>query len=86
MSKTNILRLVRNVSVVSDAEQNVFENSMEMLACKKMYTIMFNAATDAIEKIHDAGAILYKAQQNCEKIFMEATDTEDFVLMGRTGK
>lgn len=77
MSKTGALSLVRNTAFVSAGECNAYENSMEMLPYKKMYSIMFNAATDAIGKIQDAGAILCKAQQNCEEIFMEEAVTEE---------
>ena len=48
---------------------------------RKMYTRMFNAATDALEMIEQqnfgkAREILIAAQQACEEIYMEEEEEE----------
>ena len=44
----------------------------------KLYHIMFNAATDAIELLPDCEAklLLIKAQLNCEELYIESANTE----------
>ena len=45
---------------------------------EKLYHIMFNAATDAIELLPDGEAktLLIKAQQDCEERYIESANTE----------
>lgn len=48
---------------------------------KKLYLTMFNAATDAVEKLAcgdgaGAEAILIAAQQRCEDMYIEEADDE----------
>lgn len=42
---------------------------------KKMYHIMFNAATDAERLAKESSEILRKAQKRCEEIYLESEDT-----------
>ena len=44
---------------------------------KKMYLRLFNAVTDALEAIQnkeDAAAVLIKAQQDCEEMYINADE------------
>lgn len=76
MSVSDAIGPAHDAASTSAEDFNVLESSAELSIYKKMYNIMFNAATDAMENMRDAGYILRKAQQNCEEIFLNAADTE----------
>lgn len=50
---------------------NNLDNCIEVAAYRKMHSAMFNAITDALEKIQDISTALCKAQQISEQIYIE---------------